>query len=59
MYRNANPRDDDTLIRAYEGSQLQNKLMEDLGAFAGDCAMRESFEGIRRRLDARVEEYLK
>lgn len=44
MFTNVNPHSDDTIMKAYHSAQDQNKIMGDLGAFAGNADMKERYE---------------
>ena len=47
MFRNVDPRDENTIIKAYHGTQKQNKIMENFGKFSKNRAMEEGFKKVR------------
>ena len=48
MYSDIDPHDDNTIIKGYQGTQMQNAVMERYGAFSKNEAMKNAFE--ERRL---------
>jgi len=49
MFTNVDPHSDDTIMKAYHSSQDQNKIMGDLGAFAGNVDMKERYEVMEQK----------
>mmetsp|Transcript_2228 Transcript_2228/g.3081 ORF Transcript_2228/g.3081 Transcript_2228/m.3081 type:complete len:237 (+) Transcript_2228:399-1109(+) len=54
MFSNVQPKQEESLIKAFRCAQKQNQIMEDFGAFSQNQAMKEAFAERRRKQEERV-----
>lgn len=54
MFRNVDPRDENTIIKAYHGTQKQNVIMEEFGKFSKNKALEESFKKVREEREVKL-----
>jgi len=54
MFRNVNPKDENTIIKAYHGTQKQNLIMENFGKFSKNKAMENSFKNVRETREVKL-----
>jgi hypothetical protein len=55
LFRDVDARSEETLIKAFRGTQDQNKIMEDFGVFSNSKALAESFRSRRLANEQRVQ----
>merc|ERR1711862_290192 len=49
MYTDVDPHSEDTIVKAYRGTQDQNLIMEEFAIFCGNVAMARSYATIRKQ----------
>jgi len=54
MFSDVNPQNEDTIVKAFLGTQKQNQLMESLGAFSRNDAMKNSFAQRRNMVEEKT-----
>lgn len=59
MFRNVNPRDDNTIVKAYHGTQKQNKIMEAFSKFSNNLEMEANWKQVRESQESRVKDSMK
>lgn len=55
LFKNVDAKDEETLLRAFRGTQEQNQIMEDLGAFSNSHAFAESYRSRRLQNEQRAQ----
>ena len=56
MFRNVNPKSEDTIVKAYQGTQKQNIIMEEFGKFSKNKALEDSFKKVREMRQSKIDD---